>query len=130
VSGPGITLDTGALIALERGQAGMRRRMLRARALGIAVTVPSVVLAEWWRAGFGRKHRDILAPMFVEPTSERVAKAAGLALSLASASVVDAIVMASAALRGDVVFTSDLDDLSSLQRHFPAVRLFGTSGQV
>jgi hypothetical protein len=129
VSGPGITLDTGALIALERGEAAMRRRMLRARALGIAVTVPTVVLAEWWRAGFGRRHHDILAPMFVEPTSERVAKVAGVALSTASASVVDAIVMASAALRGDVVFTSDLDDLSSLQRHFPAVRLFGTSGQ-
>lgn len=33
------------------------------------------------------------------------------------------IVMASAALRGDVVYTSDMDDLSLLQRHFPAVRL-------
>lgn len=33
------------------------------------------------------------------------------------------IVMASAAQRGDVVFTSNLDDLARLQRHFPSVRL-------
>jgi len=31
--------------------------------------------------------------------------------------------MASAARRGDVVYTSDFDDLSKLQRHFRGVRL-------
>jgi hypothetical protein len=40
-------------------------------------------------------------------------------------SVVDAAVMASAALRGDVVFTSDLDDLTLLQARFPSVRIVG-----
>jgi predicted nuclease of predicted toxin-antitoxin system len=38
------------------------------------------------------------------------------------ASAVDAIVMASAAARGDVVYTSDFDDLMRLRAHFPAVR--------
>jgi predicted nucleotidyltransferase len=37
--------------------------------------------------------------------------------------LVDAVVMASAAARGDVVYTSDFDDLVVLQRRFPAVRL-------
>jgi len=121
----GVTLDTGALIALERGKGAMSRRMRRLRETGITITVPAVVLIEWWRAGFGRRHRDILAPMHIEPTSGRIAKAAGEAISQQSASVVDAAVMASAALRGDVVFTSDLGDLGRLQAHFPSVRLFG-----
>jgi hypothetical protein len=121
----GVTLDTGALIALERGKGEMSRRVRRMRETGITITVPAVVLIEWWGSGFGRRHGDILAPMHVEPTSGRVAKAAGEALSTIQASVVDAAVMASAALRGDVVFTSDLGDLGRLQTHFPTVRLFG-----
>jgi hypothetical protein len=37
---------------------------------------------------------------------------------------VDAVVMASASLRGGgVVYTSDVDDLTRLQRHFPTVRI-------
>jgi predicted nucleic acid-binding protein len=121
----GITLDTGALIALERGRGQMSRRMKRVHEIGVRVTVPAVVLIEWWRAGFGRRHSDILAPMHVEPTTQRIARAAGEALTTTRASAVDAAVMASAALRGDVVFTSDLDDLGRLQAHFPTVRLFG-----
>jgi hypothetical protein len=39
------------------------------------------------------------------------------------ATVVDAIVMASAASRGDRVLTSDFDDLDGLRACFPAVRL-------
>jgi len=38
-------------------------------------------------------------------------------------SVADAVVMASAAQRGDVVLTGDLEDLGKLQAVFPAVRL-------
>jgi hypothetical protein len=122
----GITLDTGALIAYERGAAAMRRRLMGAWQKGVVVTVPAVVLIEWWRAGFGRRHGELIAPMNIEPTTQRIAKAAGEALTNdTSASVVDAAVMASAALRGDVVFTSDLGDLGRLQTHFPTVRLFG-----
>jgi predicted nuclease of predicted toxin-antitoxin system len=39
------------------------------------------------------------------------------------AKTVDAIVMASAASRGDVVYTSDVDDLERLRAYFPAVRV-------
>jgi hypothetical protein len=39
------------------------------------------------------------------------------------ATAVDAIVMASAPRRGDVVYTSDFEDLSRLQAQFPSVRL-------
>lgn len=120
----GITLDTGALIALERGVKRMRIQVRMAHETGTRITVPAAVLIEWWRAGFGRRHEDLLAPMYVEATTARIAKAAGAALTTIDASVVDAAVMASAALRGDAVFTSDLEDLTRLQAHFPSVRIF------
>ena len=62
----------------------------------------------------------------------RSSKSAGEALaSLRKAGAVDAgvtidaIVMASAARRGDSVFTSDVEDLQRFGRYFPNVRLFG-----
>jgi len=39
------------------------------------------------------------------------------------ASAIDAIVMASAALRGDVLYTSHVEDLERLRSHFRAVRV-------
>ena len=42
-----------------------------------------------------------------------------------NATAVDAVVMASAAQRGDIVYTSDVDDLERLRSHFPAVRVLG-----
>jgi hypothetical protein len=53
-----------------------------------------------------------------------LAQTAGEALAaIKSASAIDAVVMASAALRGDVVYTSDIVDLERLRRHFPSVRV-------
>ena len=120
----GLTFDTGALIALERRQ----RRMLvvweRATERALRITVPFVVVAEWWR-GQGRKLGRILDAVQVEPGTRALAEAAGVALAAMDhgPSVVDAIVMASAAQRGDIVYTSDFADLSRLQAHFPSVRV-------
>jgi predicted nucleic acid-binding protein len=120
----GLTLDTGALIALERRQ----RRMLvvweRATEGALRITVPLVVVAEWWR-GQDRRMGRILDAVQIDPGNRRLAEAAGLALAAVGQgpSVVDAIVMASAAQRGDLVYTSDFADLARLQAHFPAVRI-------
>jgi len=57
----GMTLDTGALIALERGAKRMRVQIKVASETGTRITVPAPVLIEWWRAGFGRRHEEILA---------------------------------------------------------------------
>lgn len=119
----GATYDTGMLIALDR-------RKPRAQAVhewlaeeGIRVTVPWVVVAEFWRGRTDRRDA-ILRSVDIEAPSLALAKSAGNALAaVRRATTVDAIVMASAALRGDVVYTGDIDDLSLLQRHFPAVRL-------
>jgi predicted nucleic acid-binding protein len=117
----GLTLDTGALIALERRDKRMRARLLAAEQDGELITVPSVVLAEWWRGGSSLQ-RSILEAVDVEPVSEHLGKLVGEALAtLPGATVVDAIVMASAAQRGDVVYTSDFVDLDRLHTHFRAV---------
>lgn len=121
----GITFDTGALIALERRSAYARKVLERATELKIRITVPSPVITEWWRVG--SDHRDaIVAAVRIEPLSERLAKLAGEALaSVRGSTAIDAIVMASAAQRGDVVYTSDVDDLQTLAAYFRAVRVLG-----
>jgi predicted nucleic acid-binding protein len=118
-----LTFDTGALIALERGDKRMRIVLEAATADHVTITVPAVVVAEWWR-GPGRRREAILESVDVEPTSEHVARIAGEAIAaLPGATVIDAIVMASAAQRGGIVYTSDLDDLERLRTRFPSVRL-------
>ena len=73
-----------------------------------------------------RRTRAILDVVNVEPLSLAVAKAAGEAqAAVASSTAVDAIVMAFAASRGDVVFTSDTHDLDRLRAFFPTVRVLG-----
>ena len=119
----GLTFDTGALIALERRSLRARKILERATELKIRITVPSAAIAEWWRGRNDVRDR-ILGAVRIEPLSERVAKLAGEALaSVRGAAAIDAIVMASAAQRGDIVYTSDVDDLQRLAAHFRAVRI-------
>lgn len=121
----GITFDTGALIALERRSLRARHVVERAVERRIRITVPAAVVVEWWRARSDLRDA-ILAAVRVEPLSERVAKLAGEALAaVRGASAIDAIVMASAALRGDLVCTSDVDDLQRLTAHFRGTRVLG-----
>lgn len=118
-----LTFDTGALIALERGDKRMRIILDTANIGHVPVIVPAVVIAEWWR-GRSRRSEDILSAVDVEPTTEHIARVAGEAIAaLPGTTVVDAIVMACAAQRGGIVYTSDLIDLERLQTHFPSVRI-------
>src|SRR5688572_28978847 len=98
----GLTFDTGALIGLERAHHSMRKVYATAISNEIAITVPAVVVAEWWRAGFKEKERArILRSVIVEAVTDSVARLAGRALTLLPhAQVVDALVMASASGRG------------------------------
>jgi hypothetical protein len=119
----GLTLDSGALIGLERRHHRIRRVFATAVRDNVRVTVSAAALVEWWR-GRTDLAEDILAAVDVEPVDEALARAAGEALAaIPSATAVDAVVMASAARRGDVVYTSDFDDLTRLQRYFRAVRV-------
>lgn len=119
----GITLDTGALIALERRQQRMKELVERALARDQPITVPAGVVGEWWR-GRTDLRDSILESLDVESLTEALAKVAGEALAVVrGATLVDAIVMASAASRGDIVYTSDIEDLERLRRRFPGVRV-------
>jgi predicted nucleic acid-binding protein len=125
----GLTLDTGALIALERRRVRVATLIQVVRADGGRVTVPSVVIAEWWRGQRGPAAR-ILDAFDIDPIEARLARTAGEALARigGGVSAVDALVMASAAARGDRVLTSDVPDLDRLREAFPAVRLLGVGG--
>jgi predicted nucleic acid-binding protein len=123
----GLTFDTGALIALERRRQRISRVYTTAVEDGLIVTVPAAVITEWWR-GRSDVRETILRGVRIEPMDVSLAKAAGEALSaVPGATVVDALVMASAARRGDIVYTSDFDDMDRLRSYFPSVRILRVS---
>jgi hypothetical protein len=116
------TFDTGMMIALERRK---RRATEAFRAIvrrGFLPVVPAVVYAEWWR-GRTDIREELRDAVIVEGMPPVLCRAAGEALgAVRGATLADVVVMASAALRGGgVVYTSDVDDLTRLQRHFPTV---------
>lgn len=117
----GLTFDTGALIGLERRRATIRKVFATAIENAVPIVVPTVVIAEWWRRGAHEKERTtILRAVRVEVLDVYVARLAGIAIGLVpGAGTIDAIVMASAASRGDVVYTSDVEDLARLRDLVP-----------
>ena len=120
-----MTLDSGALIGFERSDRRVLVRLKKAHLQGQDLVVPTVVIAEAWRGG-ARSARlaKLLAACVIESLGEDLAKNAGEAIaSTKGAGVVDAIVVASAAIHGDAVLTSDFDDLDRLRSHFPGVLL-------
>jgi predicted nucleic acid-binding protein len=116
------TFDTGMLIALERRRQRATEAFRNIVRRGFLPIVPAVVYAEWWR-GRTSIREEILAAVVVEDMPPSLCRAAGEALgAVKGSSLADAVVMASAALRGGgVVYTSDVDDLKRLQLHFPTV---------
>jgi hypothetical protein len=116
--------DTGALIALERGDQQMRKVHRLATEHDYAMVAITPVIAEWWRRGKREKQRaQILRTLVLEPPDPHVARLAGEAIGLVQATVVDALVMAAASIRSDTVYTSDLGELQRLLDVFPTVEL-------
>lgn len=112
----GLTLDTGALIAYERGQRDIDALLDGASTRALALTVPAPCVAEAWRGGpRSARIARLLAAMNVEVLDLRLARAAGVLLGRSgTADAVDAVVVAGAHVRGDAVVTSDPNDLSRL----------------
>ena len=128
----GATFDTGALISIERRKERARLVLDSLSEQAVTITVPFPVIGEWWRGRTDWRER-ILAAVEVEPLTLAMVKRAGEALaSLPSPPAarrghgpgfVDALVMASAASRGDIVYTGDIEDLERLAPFFPGVRI-------
>jgi predicted nucleic acid-binding protein len=110
----GLTYDTAALVAADRGD--RRAWVLHRRALerGITPSVPAAALAEAWRGG--ALLARFLAGAEVEPLDPERARAAGLLLGRCSREVgaVDATVVESALRRRSAVVTGDRADLEAL----------------
>ena len=124
---PTFILDTGALIAFEKSRRAFVALLDEARLVGIAVRVPTVVVAEAWRGGRrSARIARLLSTCHVDPLLEPVARMAGEALaSVRSATVIDAIVVASGVVRGAHVVTSDPDDLRPLRDHLGGLPVIG-----
>lgn len=112
----GITYDTGALIAADRGE---RRMWARHRALLVrreVPTVPAPVLAQSWR-GTSRQAllARLLAGCVIEALDDGQARSVGsLAARAATTDIVDACVVEGAIRRHDLVISSDEGDLQAI----------------
>lgn len=112
----GITYDTGALVAADRGQ---RRQWARHQALLArreVPTVPAPVLAQAWRGG---SRQALLARLLtgcdIEALDEGQARSTGtLAAQAATTDIVDACVVEGALRRRDLVISSDPGDLHAI----------------
>ena len=122
---PGLTLDTGALIAFEKSKREVMALLEHAWQAGITLHVPTVVVAETWRDGKrSARLAKLLAACRVDPLVEDVARLAGEALgSVRAAATIDAIVVASAHAIGAPVVTSDPGDLRALADYFGGLPL-------
>jgi len=121
---PGATLDTAALIAIERGDRRLQALIDEASAAGADIAVPAGVVAQAWRGspGQARLARFLaLTTVTTVPLDEPVARASGALCGRSGTSdVVDASIVICARARGHTVVTGAPDDLSTLD---PALRL-------
>jgi predicted nucleic acid-binding protein len=111
----GTTYDTGALLAAE----AHRRELwvLHARSLlrGERPVVPAAVLAQAWRGGPQAALSRLLRGCVVEDLDEPRARGAGVICARSGTrDIVDALVVAGALARADLIVTSDAGDLERI----------------
>ena len=105
----GVTYDSGALIAAERGERPMwaRHRALLLRR--VVPTVPAPVVAQCWRGTpLQAQLARLLTGCYVEALDDTGARATGtLADRARTTDIVDAGVVEGALRRGDLIISSD-----------------------
>jgi hypothetical protein len=123
----GITLDAGALIALDRGDKRMIALLQRALAQRLNVRVPSGVVGQAWRDGRGQVTlaRFLrIDEVEIVTLDEQTARACGeLCGATHTADVIDASVVILAMGRGDHIVTSDPHDLKRLDPSCPIIAI-------
>lgn len=127
----GLTLDTGALIALEAGSRRMALRVERAVATGAELAIPAGVVAQAWRGG-ARQAR--IAKLLQLKVTSVVALDVKLAIrvgatcaSTGSTDVVDVSVALCARDRGHSVITTDPADIAKIDPSLTLIRPMLTS---
>jgi hypothetical protein len=115
----GATFDAAMLLALDRNEREAWVALRRLVDRGDVPTVPTVVTAQAWRDG-RRQARLAQALHASRPDAlgEELARRAGeLCGRAGAADIVDAVVVESAARRGDDVYTGDTARLARLCEH-------------
>ena len=113
----GLTYDTGALLAAEANRRDVWALHARALQRGQRPLVPAPVLSQAWRGGPQAALSRFLLGCRIDDVDERRARAAGVACARSATSdVVDAYVVVGALERGDLVVSSDPDDLERIAR--------------
>ena len=120
----GLTLDSGALIGLERADRKVVTLLRRAIALGVPIAVPAGVVGQVWRNGARQARLARLlrsTAVEIEPLDDARARAAGQLCGVARTDdVIDASVALCARRRGHCVLTADVEDIRRLD---PTVRI-------
>ncbi|HET7386371.1 MAG TPA: PIN domain-containing protein [Nocardioidaceae bacterium] len=123
----GLTLDTGALIALERRSPRITALLQRASEQRMSLAIPAGVVAQAWRGG-GRQAR--LARLLAAPETEIVsldsqaARAVGaICGEVGVDDVVDVSVVLCARRNVDRVVTSDRDDIRRIDEKVPIIEV-------
>ena len=121
----GLTLDTGALLALERGDSRVRALLRRAQERGLPLSIPTGVVAQAWRGGprQARVARLLADPsVHVAPLDDMTARAVGLLCGRSGhRDIVDVHVALLAQEQGHTVVTSDPEDLSAVYPGLPLI---------
>jgi len=114
----GLTLDAGALIALERGDRRVVALLREALDRRVRICVPAGVVAQVWRNGATQavlarflRAREVNIPPLDEPMARAAGELCGL---VGSSDVVDAQVVLTARQGRDTIVTSDPEDLRRL----------------
>jgi hypothetical protein len=111
-----LILDTGALVAVDRGDRAMAARLRVAERSGLGLQSTGAVIAEVWRDAAGRQANlaRLLKSVDVRAVDRQLGKEAGVLLGKSGISdAVDATVVA-VARTGDRVLTSDPADIQKL----------------
>ena len=115
---PGITLDAGALIALNRGNKRMIALLAEALKQRRSFRIPAGVVGQAWRNGRTQVAlARFLRAYEVEIVSldEQLARSCGeLCAATETLDVIDASVVILARERGDIIVTSDADEFRRL----------------
>jgi hypothetical protein len=113
---PALVLDSGALIAADRGDRELHARLRAAEQGGLELRSNGAVIAETWRTDGGRQARlaRLLKAVDVVAVDETLGRRAGMLLGESKTDdPVDATVVAIAA-SGDHILTSDVPDIRTL----------------
>ena len=121
----GLTLDTGALLALERGDSRIRALLRRTLETGLPLSVPAGAVAQAWRGGprQARVARLLADPsVHVAPLDDMTARAVGLLCGRSGhRDIIDVHIALLAEEQGHTVVTSDPEDLSAVHPDLPLI---------